>query len=91
MGLEDLVDVTDDIGAADAILASSFEIRQNPWIRSVAKFHKLPIFVIKVIFGCLFSCYFDVFSLCYNELLVTIEHYHVIMAWWWLFVIIFLY
>ncbi|KAL1343051.1 hypothetical protein HN51_029498 [Arachis hypogaea] len=47
MGLEDLVDVTDDIGAADAILASSSEIRQNPWIRSVAKFHKLPIFVIK--------------------------------------------
>ncbi|MED6170500.1 ribonucleotide reductase (RNR) inhibitor [Stylosanthes scabra] len=47
MGLEDIVDVTDDIGAADAILASSSEIRQNPWIRSVAKFHKLPIFVIK--------------------------------------------
>ncbi|KAK7269734.1 hypothetical protein RIF29_22469 [Crotalaria pallida] len=47
MGLEDLVDVTDDIGAADAILASSYEMRQNQWIRSVAKFHQLPIFVIK--------------------------------------------
>nr|DAD48820.1 TPA_asm: hypothetical protein HUJ06_018757 [Nelumbo nucifera] len=47
MGLEDELDVTDDIGTADAILASSSEIKQNPWIRGVAKFHKLPIFVIK--------------------------------------------
>ncbi|XP_019441375.1 PREDICTED: uncharacterized protein ycf45 [Lupinus angustifolius] len=47
MGLEDLVDVTDDIGAADAILASSNEMRQHRWIRSVAKFHQLPVFVIK--------------------------------------------
>ncbi|KAF7811691.1 stage III sporulation protein AA [Senna tora] len=47
MGLEDVIDVTGDIGAADAILASSSEIRQNPWIRGVAKFHKLPVFVIK--------------------------------------------
>ncbi|CAL0316438.1 unnamed protein product [Lupinus luteus] len=47
MGLEDLVDVTDDIGAADAILASSNEMRQHQWIRSVAKFHQLPVFVIK--------------------------------------------
>ncbi|KAL2324063.1 hypothetical protein Fmac_023121 [Flemingia macrophylla] len=47
MGLEDVVDVTDDIGSADAILASSSEIRQNPWIRGVAKFHHVPVFVIK--------------------------------------------
>ncbi|KAI4351487.1 hypothetical protein L6164_005853 [Bauhinia variegata] len=47
IGLEDEIDVTDDIGAADAILASSSEIRQNPWIRSVAKFHQLPVFAIK--------------------------------------------
>ncbi|KAF5195766.1 Single-stranded dna-binding protein [Thalictrum thalictroides] len=47
MGLEDVLDVTDDIGTADAILASSSELKQNRWIRSVAKFHKLPIFVIK--------------------------------------------
>lgn len=47
MGLEDLIDVTDDIGTADAILASCSELRQNPWIRGVAKFHQLPIFVIK--------------------------------------------
>ncbi|TKY50807.1 ycf45 protein [Spatholobus suberectus] len=47
MGLEDVIDVTDDIGTADAILASSSEIRQNPWIRGVAKFHHVPIFVIK--------------------------------------------
>lgn len=54
MGLEDEIDVTDDIGMADAILASASEIKQNPWIRGVAKFHKLPMFVIKV-FSYLFS------------------------------------
>lgn len=48
MGLEEKVDATDDIGAADAILASSYEMKQNPWIRGVAKFHQLPVFVIKV-------------------------------------------
>ncbi|XVE99237.1 hypothetical protein REPUB_Repub03eG0180400 [Reevesia pubescens] len=47
MGLEDKIDVTEDIGMADAILASASEIKQNPWIRGVAKFHKLPMFVIK--------------------------------------------
>ena len=48
MGLEDEIDVTDDIGMADAILASASEIKQNPWIRGIAKSHKLPMFVIKV-------------------------------------------
>ncbi|XP_076926653.1 protein SEEDLING PLASTID DEVELOPMENT 1-like [Bidens hawaiensis] len=47
MGLTDEIDVTDNISNADAILASSFEMKENPWIRSVAKFHQLPIFVIK--------------------------------------------
>ncbi|CAA6653739.1 unnamed protein product [Spirodela intermedia] len=47
MGLESQIDVTDDIGNAKAILALSSEMRQNPWIRSVAKFHQLPVFVIK--------------------------------------------
>ncbi|GAA0145503.1 hypothetical protein LIER_05684 [Lithospermum erythrorhizon] len=47
MGLEAVVDVTDNIAEADAILASSPEIKQNPWIRGVANFHKLPVFVIK--------------------------------------------
>ncbi|OVA17982.1 AAA+ ATPase domain [Macleaya cordata] len=47
MGLEDVIDVSDDIGTADAILASSSELKQNPWIRGVAKFHQLPVFVIK--------------------------------------------
>ncbi|CAL9089958.1 unnamed protein product [Musa acuminata var. zebrina] len=47
MGYEDDIDVTDDIGTATAILASTSEMKQNPWIRSVAKFHQLPIFVIK--------------------------------------------
>ncbi|KAK4597968.1 hypothetical protein RGQ29_015470 [Quercus rubra] len=47
MGLEDEIEVTDDIGTADAILASSSEMKQNPWIRGIAKFHQLPVFVIK--------------------------------------------
>ncbi|GKU91663.1 hypothetical protein SLEP1_g5501 [Rubroshorea leprosula] len=47
MGLEDEIDVTDDIAMADVILASSAELKQNPWIRGVAKFHKLPVFVIR--------------------------------------------
>ncbi|GFZ05868.1 P-loop containing nucleoside triphosphate hydrolases superfamily protein [Actinidia rufa] len=47
MGLENEIDVTDNIGNADAILASSVEMKQNPWIRGVAKFHQLPVFVIK--------------------------------------------
>lgn len=49
MGFDDELDVRDDIGAADVILASSSEMKQNPWIRNVAKYHKLPIFVVKVI------------------------------------------
>ncbi|KAK4359964.1 hypothetical protein RND71_022193 [Anisodus tanguticus] len=47
MGLEEEIEVTDDIGIADAILASSAEMKQNPWIRSVAKFHQLSVFVVK--------------------------------------------
>lgn len=49
MGFDDELDVTDDIGAANVILASSSEMKQNHWIRNVAKYHKLPIFVVKVI------------------------------------------
>lgn len=47
MGVENVMDVVDDIATADVTLATSFEMKQNPWIRSVAKFHKLPVFVIK--------------------------------------------
>ncbi|CAN6197132.1 unnamed protein product [Urochloa humidicola] len=47
MGFDDELDITDDIGAADVILASSSEMKQNPWIHNVAKYHKLPIFVVK--------------------------------------------
>lgn len=49
MGLEDIIDVTNDIGAADVILACSSELEKNPWIRGVAKLHQLPVFVIKVL------------------------------------------
>jgi hypothetical protein len=54
MGRDDEIDVTNDIGTADAILASGSEMKQNPWIRSVAKFHHLPVFVIKVYPDCFF-------------------------------------
>ncbi|XP_039140255.1 protein SEEDLING PLASTID DEVELOPMENT 1 [Dioscorea cayenensis subsp. rotundata] len=47
MGLENDIDVTDDIITANAILASKSEMKANPWIRSVAKYHQLPVFVIK--------------------------------------------
>lgn len=57
MGLEDEIDITVDIGTADAILASTSELKQNPWIRGVAKFHQLPVFVIKVTFlSFIFVC-----------------------------------
>uniref|UniRef100_A0ACD5UNL4 Uncharacterized protein n=1 Tax=Avena sativa TaxID=4498 RepID=A0ACD5UNL4_AVESA len=47
MGFEDELDITDDIGVANVILASRSEMKLNPWIRNVAKYHKLPIFVVK--------------------------------------------
>ncbi|KAH0460778.1 hypothetical protein IEQ34_008353 [Dendrobium chrysotoxum] len=47
MGLEDKIDVTDDIGTANVVVVSSSEMKENPWIRSVAKYHQLPVFVIK--------------------------------------------
>ncbi|KAJ4829827.1 ribonucleotide reductase (RNR) inhibitor [Turnera subulata] len=47
MGLEGEIEVTDDVETADAILVSSSEMKVNPWIRSVAKYHRLRIFVIK--------------------------------------------
>ena len=56
MGIEDQMDVTDDIGTADAILACSSEMKMNPWIRSVAKFHQLPVFVMKVTLSFITSC-----------------------------------
>lgn len=49
MGFDDELDVADGIGEADVILASSFEMNQNLWISSAAKYHKLPIFVAKMI------------------------------------------
>ncbi|XP_077233736.1 P-loop containing nucleoside triphosphate hydrolases superfamily protein [Tasmannia lanceolata] len=47
MGVENDIDVTDDIAAANVVLASNSELKQNPWIRGVAKFYHLPLFVIK--------------------------------------------
>ncbi|XP_072952434.1 protein SEEDLING PLASTID DEVELOPMENT 1 [Typha angustifolia] len=47
MGFESDLYITDDIGTANVILASSSEMKQNPWIRSVAKYRQIPVFVIK--------------------------------------------
>jgi len=77
MGLEDVIDVTDDIGTADAILATGSEIRQNPWIRGVAKFHHVPVFVIKVPSCCFFSFSFSVnLLMSCNKLLFLSVQYH---------------
>ncbi|KAF3527570.1 hypothetical protein DY000_02043543 [Brassica cretica] len=37
MGLEEDIEVTDDVGKADVILASSSELKQNPSIRRLGK------------------------------------------------------
>eukprot|EP00252_Welwitschia_mirabilis_P007154 TRINITY_DN1827_c0_g1_i11.p1 TRINITY_DN1827_c0_g1~~TRINITY_DN1827_c0_g1_i11.p1 ORF type:complete len:536 (+),score=112.05 TRINITY_DN1827_c0_g1_i11:175-1782(+) len=47
MGLETEVQLTDDIGEADAILGLHSKIKKNLWIREIAKFRQLPIFVTK--------------------------------------------
>eukprot|EP01018_Ginkgo_biloba_P000241 Gb_33355 [translate_table: standard] len=47
MGLADAVELTDDIGAADAILALHSKLKQNAWVREMAKYRQLPVFVIK--------------------------------------------
>lgn len=47
MGLENAVKFTNDIGAADAILALHSKLKENSWIRGVAKYQHLPIFVMK--------------------------------------------
>lgn len=65
MGLEDEIDITDDIGTADIILASSSEMKQNSWIRGVAKFHQLPIFVIKV--APIASLFFNIVFIKYTS------------------------
>lgn len=47
MGLENTVQITEDIGAADAVLALRSKLKLNSWVRGMAKFRQLPIFVIK--------------------------------------------
>ena len=48
MGLENTVQITEDIGAADAVLALRSKLKTNSWVRGMAKFRQLPIFAIKV-------------------------------------------
>lgn len=76
MGLENQIDVTDDIGTADAILVSNSEMKQNPWIRTVSRFHQVPVFVMKVssiVFYLFEFCSFFFLSL-YNQLLTDLNN-----------------
>ncbi|RZB64858.1 hypothetical protein D0Y65_041079 [Glycine soja] len=45
----------DHIRTGDGILESSSEIRQNPWICGMEKFHRVPVFVIKLPSCCIFT------------------------------------
>ncbi|KAI5070600.1 hypothetical protein GOP47_0014943 [Adiantum capillus-veneris] len=47
MCLEDAVQLTDDLGAADAVLALRSKLNQSSWVRGIAKYRQLPIFAIK--------------------------------------------
>lgn len=47
MGLEDAIQPTNDIGAADAVLALRSKLKQSSWVRGIAKYRQLPIFAIK--------------------------------------------
>lgn len=47
MGLEDAVLLTDDLGAADAVLALRSKVKHNSWVRGIARLRQLPIFAIK--------------------------------------------
>ncbi|KAL2629220.1 hypothetical protein R1flu_013906 [Riccia fluitans] len=47
MGLENAVQLTNDIGTADVVLALRSKLKQNPWVRGMAKYRQLPVFAIK--------------------------------------------
>ncbi|KAL3698041.1 hypothetical protein R1sor_012117 [Riccia sorocarpa] len=47
MGLENAVQLTSDIGTADVVLALRSKLKQNPWVRGMAKYRQLPVFAIK--------------------------------------------
>ena len=48
MGVQSQIEVTADIGAADAVLALRSKLKHNTWVRGMAKYRQLPIFAIKV-------------------------------------------
>ena len=48
MGLKDAILPTDDIGAADAVIALRSKLKQSSWVRGIARYRQLPIFAIKV-------------------------------------------
>ncbi|KAH7284861.1 hypothetical protein KP509_34G074300 [Ceratopteris richardii] len=47
MGLDNAIQLTDDLGAADAVLALRSKLNLSSWVRGIAKYRQLPIFVIK--------------------------------------------
>lgn len=50
MGYDQEFGVTDDIRTADAMLVTHAELKHAPSIRGVARFHRIPIYVVKVVF-----------------------------------------
>jgi hypothetical protein len=68
MGYGQEFGVTGDIRTADVMLVTHSELKHAPSIRGVARFHRIPIYVVKVISidqyiglssskNCNFSCY----------------------------------
>lgn len=48
LDLEPYVEMTGDLGAADAVLALRTKLKTNSWVRGMAKFRQLPVFAVKV-------------------------------------------
>jgi hypothetical protein len=49
MGYEQEFGVTDDIRTANAMLVTHSELTHAPSTRGVARFHRIPIYVVKVV------------------------------------------
>lgn len=48
LGIDEMIEITDNISEADAFLALSSKLKKNSQIQAVAKSRDIPIFVTKV-------------------------------------------
>lgn len=55
MGLDEFVELTNDIGIAHAVLALRSKLKSNAWVRGMAKYRQLPVFAIKVLWTIVFT------------------------------------